>query len=215
MLCTRRHYKIIKLLFPKIIQLLYPKIIQLLFPNNHPISIPTQSMGKSLTFRGAVYEATLQNHKIIIPKNHSIIIPKKSYHYYSQKSSHYYSQKSSNYYSQKSSHYYSQKSSHYYSQKSSHYYSQKSSNYYPTQSMGKSLTFRGAVYEATDKLRRHRCRDPLCQTHILKVKYELDRARVKIRQLEKVLERHGVKPSKKFASRWDSWCSLSLSLSTI
>ena len=37
------------------------------------------------------------------------------------------------------------------------------------QSMGKSLTFRGAVYEATDKLRRHRCRDSLCQNHMNKV----------------------------------------------
>lgn len=68
--------------------------------------------------------------------------------------------------------------------------------------MGKSLTFRGAVYEAQDKLRRHRCRDPLCDTHIWKVKHELDMARVKIKQLEKELESHGVKPTKKFACRF-------------
>ncbi|XP_076057094.1 glutamate ionotropic receptor NMDA type subunit 2 isoform X2 [Oratosquilla oratoria] len=68
-------------------------------------------------------------------------------------------------------------------------------------SMGKSLTFRGAVFEAQDKLRRHRCRDPICDTHIWKVKHELDMARVKIKQLEKELESHGVKPSKKFAPR--------------
>ncbi|XP_042870861.1 glutamate receptor ionotropic, NMDA 2A-like isoform X2 [Penaeus japonicus] len=61
-------------------------------------------------------------------------------------------------------------------------------------SMGKSLTFRGAVYEATDKLRRHRCRDPLCDTHIWKVKHELDMARMRIKQLEKELEANGVKP---------------------
>ncbi|XP_042887284.1 glutamate receptor ionotropic, NMDA 2B-like isoform X3 [Penaeus japonicus] len=67
-------------------------------------------------------------------------------------------------------------------------------------SMGKSLTFRGAVFEAQDKLRRHRCRDPLCDTHIWKVKHELDMARVRIKQLEKELESHGVKPSRKFAS---------------
>ncbi|ROT83302.1 hypothetical protein C7M84_023509 [Penaeus vannamei] len=64
----------------------------------------------------------------------------------------------------------------------------------PQQSMGKSLTFRGAVYEATDKLRRHRCRDPLCDTHIWKVKHELDMARMRIKQLEKELEANGVKP---------------------
>ncbi|KAG7176531.1 putative Glutamate receptor ionotropic, NMDA 2A-like 3 [Homarus americanus] len=68
-------------------------------------------------------------------------------------------------------------------------------------SMGKSLTFRGAVFEAQNKLRRHRCRDPLCDTHIWKVKHELDMARVKIKQLEKELESHGVKPSRKFAAR--------------
>ncbi|XP_064096629.1 glutamate receptor ionotropic, NMDA 2B-like isoform X2 [Macrobrachium nipponense] len=68
-------------------------------------------------------------------------------------------------------------------------------------SMGKSLTFRGAVFEAQNKLRRHRCRDPLCDTHIWKVKHELDMARVKIKQLEKELESHGVKPSRKFAPR--------------
>ncbi|XP_050698141.1 glutamate receptor ionotropic, NMDA 2B-like [Eriocheir sinensis] len=60
-------------------------------------------------------------------------------------------------------------------------------------SMGKSLTFRGAVYEATTKLRRHRCRDPLCDTHIWRVKHELDMARVTIRHLEKQLEASGHK----------------------
>ncbi|XP_045105631.1 glutamate receptor ionotropic, NMDA 2B-like isoform X2 [Portunus trituberculatus] len=64
-------------------------------------------------------------------------------------------------------------------------------------SMGKSLTFRGAVYEATNKLRRHRCRDPLCDTHIWKVKHELDMARVTIRHLEKQLEANGHKPAHK------------------
>ncbi|KAK7080400.1 hypothetical protein SK128_021199 [Halocaridina rubra] len=64
-------------------------------------------------------------------------------------------------------------------------------------SMGKSLTFRGAVYEATDKLRRHRCRDPLCDTHIWKVKHELDMARMRIKQLEKELEANGYKPAVK------------------
>ncbi|XP_031771807.1 glutamate receptor ionotropic, NMDA 2B isoform X7 [Apis florea] len=61
-------------------------------------------------------------------------------------------------------------------------------------SMGKSLTFRGAVYEAQDILRYHRCRDPICDTHLWKVKHELDMARIRIRQLEKDLEAHGIKP---------------------
>ncbi|KAK3886639.1 hypothetical protein Pcinc_009218 [Petrolisthes cinctipes] len=62
--------------------------------------------------------------------------------------------------------------------------------------MGKSLTFRGAVYEATDKLRRHRCRDPLCDTHIWRVKHELDMARITIKHLEKELEASGYKHRK-------------------
>ncbi|XP_066592276.1 glutamate receptor ionotropic, NMDA 2B isoform X2 [Prorops nasuta] len=62
-------------------------------------------------------------------------------------------------------------------------------------SMGKSLTFRGAVYEAQDIMRHHRCRDPVCDTHLWKVKHELDMAKIRIRQLEKDLEAHGIKPS--------------------
>ncbi|KOC67486.1 Glutamate [NMDA] receptor subunit epsilon-2 [Habropoda laboriosa] len=67
-------------------------------------------------------------------------------------------------------------------------------------SMGKSLTFRGAVYEAQDILRYHRCRDPICDTHLWKVKHELDMARIRIRQLEKDLEAHGIKPTQAKAS---------------
>ncbi|KAK0082487.1 hypothetical protein PV325_010302 [Microctonus aethiopoides] len=62
-------------------------------------------------------------------------------------------------------------------------------------SMGKSLTFRGAVFEAQDIIRQHRCRDPICDTHLWKAKHELDMARIRIRQLEKDLEVHGIKPS--------------------
>ncbi|XP_066901642.1 glutamate receptor ionotropic, NMDA 2B isoform X2 [Halyomorpha halys] len=63
-------------------------------------------------------------------------------------------------------------------------------------SMGKSLTFRGAVYEAQDILRHHRCNDPICDTHLWKVRHELDLARIRIRQLEKEMESHGIKPSR-------------------
>lgn len=63
--------------------------------------------------------------------------------------------------------------------------------------MGKSLTFRGAVYEAQDILKHHRCKDPICDTHLWKVKHELDLARMKIRQLYKEMEAHGIKPSRR------------------
>ncbi len=43
--------------------------------------------------------------------------------------------------------------------------------------MGKSLTFRGTVYEASEMIKTHRCKDPICDTHLWKVKHELDMAR--------------------------------------
>nr|XP_040240394.1 glutamate receptor ionotropic, NMDA 2B isoform X1 [Anopheles coluzzii] len=61
-------------------------------------------------------------------------------------------------------------------------------------SMGKSLTFRGAVYEATEILRRHRCNDPICDTHLWKVKHELDMSRLRNQHLEKTMQIHGIKP---------------------
>ncbi|KAK6630957.1 hypothetical protein RUM44_003129 [Polyplax serrata] len=70
-------------------------------------------------------------------------------------------------------------------------------------SMGKSLTFRGAVFEAQDILKHHRCRDPICDTHLWKVKHELDLTRMKIRQLYKEMEAHGIKPSRRFLSSAD------------
>lgn len=59
---------------------------------------------------------------------------------------------------------------------------------------GKSLTFRGAVYEATDIIRQHRCSDPICDTRLWKARHELDMARLRIRQLLKEMEAHGLKP---------------------
>ncbi|XP_067640848.1 glutamate receptor ionotropic, NMDA 2B isoform X2 [Eurosta solidaginis] len=61
-------------------------------------------------------------------------------------------------------------------------------------SMGKALTFRGAVFEATEILKTHRCNDPICDTHLWKVKHELDMSRLRVRQLEKALDQHGIKP---------------------
>lgn len=48
-------------------------------------------------------------------------------------------------------------------------------------SMGKSLSFRDAVYEAR---MRHRCRDPVCDTQLWKVRHELDLARLRVSELE-------------------------------
>lgn len=52
------------------------------------------------------------------------------------------------------------------------------------QSMGKSLTFRGAVFEATDLIKHHRCKDPVCNTQLWKTRHQLEMAKLKIRQLE-------------------------------
>ncbi|XP_054286010.1 glutamate receptor ionotropic, NMDA 2B isoform X4 [Macrosteles quadrilineatus] len=70
-------------------------------------------------------------------------------------------------------------------------------------SMGKSLTFRGTVIEAQDIIRNHRCHDPICDTHLWKVRHELDMARIRIKQLEKELESHGIKPSRRFMTTTD------------
>lgn len=59
--------------------------------------------------------------------------------------------------------------------------------------LGKSLTFRGAVYEAQEILRNHRCTDPICDTHLWKVRHELDMAKLRVRQLEKALDANGIK----------------------
>ena len=60
------------------------------------------------------------------------------------------------------------------------------------QSVGKSLTFRGAAYEASELLRTHRCKDPICDTHLWKVKHELDMARMKMKSLEAELKAKGI-----------------------
>lgn len=55
-------------------------------------------------------------------------------------------------------------------------------------SMGKSLSFREAVDEARDMLRQpHRCRDPVCDAQLSRVRHELDLARHRVRHLESQL----------------------------
>ncbi|XP_076366206.1 glutamate receptor ionotropic, NMDA 2B-like isoform X2 [Tachypleus tridentatus] len=56
-------------------------------------------------------------------------------------------------------------------------------------SMGKSLSFRGAVFEAQDRLKHHRCHDPVCDTQLWKVRHELDMTRLRLRQLERKLNK--------------------------
>ena len=53
--------------------------------------------------------------------------------------------------------------------------------------MGKSLTFEQSVREALDLQRNFKCKNPICETHIWKVKHELDLALLKIDRLEKQL----------------------------
>ena len=60
------------------------------------------------------------------------------------------------------------------------------------QSVGKSLTLRGAALEATELLKTHRCKDPICDTHLWKVKHELDMARMKMKSLEEQLQSKGI-----------------------
>ena len=39
----------------------------------------------------------------------------------------------------------------------------------PDQSVGKSLTFRGTVFEASHLIKSHKCADPVCDTQLLRV----------------------------------------------
>ena len=53
------------------------------------------------------------------------------------------------------------------------------------QSMGKSLTFEQSVREAIDMSRHHKCKNPMCETHLWKAKHELDLALLRIDRLQK------------------------------
>ena len=52
------------------------------------------------------------------------------------------------------------------------------------QSMGKSLTFEQSVMDAIDFHKRHRCKDPLCETQLWKARHELDLALIKLDKLK-------------------------------
>lgn len=52
------------------------------------------------------------------------------------------------------------------------------------QSMGKSLTFEQSVLDAVEYQRRHRCKDPLCETQLWKARHELDLALIKLEKMK-------------------------------
>ncbi|XP_071745795.1 glutamate receptor ionotropic, NMDA 2D isoform X2 [Lepeophtheirus salmonis] len=63
-----------------------------------------------------------------------------------------------------------------------------------SQSMGKTLTFRGTVYEASQLMKMHRCKDPICDSNLMRVRHDLDQSRLKLRRLEKELRQRGIQP---------------------
>lgn len=52
-------------------------------------------------------------------------------------------------------------------------------------SLGKSLTFEQTIMEAIDLHKKHKCKDPLCETQLWKAKHELDLALLKIQKLSR------------------------------
>ena len=58
---------------------------------------------------------------------------------------------------------------------------------YLFQSMGKSLTFEQSVMDTIDFAKKYKCKNPICETQLWKVRHELDLALVKIEALQKQL----------------------------
>ena len=56
--------------------------------------------------------------------------------------------------------------------------------------MGKSLTFEQSVMEAIDFTKKHRCKDPICETQLWKVKHQLDIALLRVEKLNKEIRRY-------------------------
>ncbi|XP_045213754.2 glutamate receptor ionotropic, NMDA 2B-like [Mercenaria mercenaria] len=50
-------------------------------------------------------------------------------------------------------------------------------------SMGKSLTFEQSVLDAVEYQKRHKCKDPLCETQLWTVRHELDLALIKLEKM--------------------------------
>ncbi|KAK6170533.1 hypothetical protein SNE40_018907 [Patella caerulea] len=62
-------------------------------------------------------------------------------------------------------------------------------------SMGKSLNFEQSVMEAIDLHKRHKCKDPICETQLWKVRHELDLALLKISNLQNQIARRNAEDS--------------------
>jgi len=59
-------------------------------------------------------------------------------------------------------------------------------------SVGKSLTFRGTVYEASQLMKNHKCSDPVCDTQLWRVRHELDVAKLRLTKLQGQLKSCGI-----------------------
>jgi len=55
------------------------------------------------------------------------------------------------------------------------------------QSVGKSLTFEQSVREAIELQRNYRCKNPVCETQVWKLRHELDMAQLNVRRLKRLL----------------------------
>jgi len=55
------------------------------------------------------------------------------------------------------------------------------------QSVGKSLTFEQSVREAIELQRNYRCKNPVCETQVWKLRHELDMAQLNVSRLKRLL----------------------------
>jgi len=63
-------------------------------------------------------------------------------------------------------------------------------------SVGKSLTFRGTVFEASHLIKLHKCADPVCDTQLLRIRQELEVARSRLTKLQSELKDRTSSPPK-------------------
>ncbi|KAK2162488.1 hypothetical protein LSH36_97g01005 [Paralvinella palmiformis] len=66
-----------------------------------------------------------------------------------------------------------------------------------TQSMGKSLTFEQSVREAIELQKHFKCKNPICETQVWKLKHELDLALLRIERLQKQASERGISYDKR------------------
>jgi len=55
------------------------------------------------------------------------------------------------------------------------------------QSVGRSLTFEQSVREAIELQKNYRCKNPVCETQVWKLRHELDMAQLNISRLKRLL----------------------------